>query len=321
MDNYLIQTQKIEDLLSKENLLDLQQNYKNISKKYREENINSSSVVCNDKQALSYVASRMSETSAIIDNVLKTISKVIDFKDIKVALDLGSGTGSVLWALENYFNDVKIIAIEKEKSMQKYAKILCKDLNFNIEYILEDVLSDNVKNISGCDLVIESFMLNEMTEKDVVKALDLMMDKCNKYILLVEPGTPKSYQKMMKIRDYVLSKNLKVLLPCMHSEKCPLNNDYCNFSVRLNRSKSLKDIKGGELGYEDEKYFYLLFSKENNSINVNNMVVRKPIIRKSCIDLKLCNSSGKVNNITITKKDKENYIKAKKLKHGDLFNY
>lgn len=321
MDNNLNQIQIIEELLSKEKLSNLQLNYTNISKKYREENINSNSVVCNDKQTLSYVASRMNETSIIVDKVLKTIFQVVDKSEVESVLDLGSGTGSVLWALENFFNNIKVTAVEREQCMQKYAKILCKDINLDIEYILQDVLSNEVKKIANSDLVLESFMLNEMTEADVTKTLDLMINKTNKYILLIEPGTPKSYQKMMKIRDYFLSKNLKVLLPCPHSDKCPLIDDYCNFTVRLNRSKFIKNIKGAELGYEDEKYFYLLFSKEDNEKNINNIVIRKPITRKSCVDLKLCNCNGKINNVTITKKDKENYSKAKKLKQGDLINF
>ncbi len=320
MDNNLNQIQEIEQLLSKENFSKLQQDFINISKKYREENINSGSVVNNDKQALSYVASRMNETSIIVDKVLKTIFQVVDKSEVESVLDLGSGTGSVLWALENFFSNINITAVEREKCMQKYAKVLCKSLNLNIEYVLQDVLSKETNNLSNCDLVIESFMLNEMAEKDSYKALDLMINKANKYILLVEPGTPKSYQKMMQIRDCVVAKNLKVLLPCTHCKKCPLINDYCNFTVRLNRSKFLKNIKGGALGYEDEKYFYLLLSKQDIK-NVENMVIRKPIVRKSCIDLKLCNNGGKVNNITITKKDKENYSKAKKIKHGDIFNF
>ena len=63
--------------------------------------------------------------------------------------------------------------------MQKYAKVLCKSLNLNIEYVLQDVLSKEINNLSNCDLVIESFMLNEMTEKDIYRTLDTMINKTN----------------------------------------------------------------------------------------------------------------------------------------------
>ena len=121
----------------------------------------------------------------------------------------------------------------------------------------------------------------------------------------------------MKIRDYLLSKGLNIVLPCPHSLKCGLDNDYCNFSVRVNRTRVAKQVKNATLGYEDEKYFYLIFSKTDKFETCNSTVIRRPVFRKSCVDLKLCNSDGCISNVTITKKNKSTYSKAKHIKHGD----
>ena len=58
--------------------------------------------------------------------------------------------------------------IKKQESMIKYSKILSKPLGYNIDYICSDVLSSKVEKLQSFDLVIESFMLNELTDKEVV---------------------------------------------------------------------------------------------------------------------------------------------------------
>lgn len=320
MNNYLIQSQKIEEFLASQKVNDLKKEYKDLSLKYRGENINSASVVNSRRKALSYVSSRMPETSVIIDDVLKKLNGLVDMQaNVCSVLDLGSGTGSGLWALENYVNDIPVVAVEREEEMLKCLKSLAKDLCLQITSLKEDVLSSPVKNLPRFDLVIESFMLNEMVEDDCLKALNLIIEKANKYIVLVEPGTPKSYQTMMKIREYLLSKGLKIVLPCPHSFKCGLDNDYCNFSVRVNRTRVARQVKNATLGYEDEKYFYLIFSKTDKFETCNSTVIRRPVFRKSCVDLKLCNSNGSISNVTITKKNKSIYAKAKHIKQGDRF--
>lgn len=321
MDNFLSQQQVIQEVLKNHKMSSIKKDFNNISSQYRKENINSKTVVSLENEVIGYLLGRMGETSVVVDSVLSKLDKVTDFSsDVKSVLDLGSGTGSVLWAIENYIPNANVVAVEKEKLMIKYSKILSSDLNLNIDYIHENVLSKNVEDLSNVDLVIESYMLNELTENETIKILDLMAEKTRKYLVIVEPGTPKSYEKMMIFRDYLLSKGLNLILPCPHSDKCGLENDYCNFSVRVPRSKLVRQVKSGALNYEDEKYFYLIFSKELKDKNYNSTILRRPIYRKGCVDLKLCNSDETVKSRTITKSDKQNYKAAKDFKHGDNVN-
>lgn len=320
MDNYFYQTQAIEQLLNGKKISELKKDYKNLSATYRSEKINSANVVNSTNKALSYVSSRMQETSVIIDDVLNKLNSLVDLSGcVFSALDFGSGTGSALWALENFVKNIPVVAVEREMQMLNCAQELCKDLDLNITYLNDDVFSNKVKCMPQSDLVIESFMLNEMTQQDSQKALDLMIEKSKNFIVLIEPGTPNSYKKMMETKKYVLSKGLKIVLPCPHGQECGLKEDYCNFSVRVNRTKTSMQIKNATLGYEDEKYFYLIFSKNQIGRAHKNIIIRRPQIRKSCIDLKLCCNDTMIQNKTVTKKDKDNYHKAKHLKHGDIF--
>ena len=306
---------------SNEKINKLKADFNGISNKYRKENINSNTVVSKDGEVLSYISSRMGETSAIIDAVFEKLSKVASFENsVNTVLDMGSGTGSTLWALDNYVKNAKVFAVEREKAMIKYSKILSGDLSSNVTYIDEDVLSQAVKKLENVDMVVEAFMLNEMADSDRLKALEIMCDKTNKFLVLIEPGTPKSYERMMELRSFALEKGLNLILPCPHSEKCGLSDDYCNFSVRVSRTKTSRQVKGGTLNYEDEKYFYLVFAKESLEKTYNSTVLRRPVYRKGCVDLKLCRQDSTIKSITITKSNKDNYKKAKDYSHGDNIN-
>lgn len=323
MDNYLNLCETINEILTKEKITTLKKGFEKISNKYRAETADSSVIVTSDKEVLTYISSRMGETAIIVDDVLKKVNSLCDIDGtINKVLDLGSGTGSCLWAIENYIENAKIVAVEREPQMIKYSKLLCKDLKHDIEYIQSDVLSPKVRNLSKFDLVIESFMLNEIEEKERMRVVDVICEKSDDYIILVEPGTPKSYQNMMKIRQYILDNEFSLILPCPHSGECGLVDDYCNFSVRVTRTKMSRQVKSGRLNYEDEKYYYLVFRKNASAQNTNNsIVIRRPVYRKGCVDLKLCNQDGSIKSKTLTKSDKENYKLAKELKHGDLCNF
>ena len=319
MENFLDLAQAIDFVLTKQGITNLKKEFNVISSKYRQE-IGGESIISTKEQVLSYISGRMIETAVIVDDVLNKVCLVSNFKnDIKTVLDVGSGTGSCLWALSNFLNKASVIALEKEELMIEYAKQLNKGLSCDIEYIQSDVLNKKTENINSCDLVIESFMLNELKEMDRIKAVDYMCEKANDYIIMVEPGTPKSYERMMEIRKYVLSKGFNLILPCLHGGECGLKNDYCNFSVRVERTKTSRQIKNGTLNYEDEKYFYLVFRKENKRAGgYSSVILRRPVYRKGCVDLKLCLKEGEIKSRTVTKSDRENYRKAKDFKHGDI---
>ena len=64
--------------------------------------------------------------------------------------------------------------------------------------------------------------------------------------------------------------------------------------------------------------FYLLLSKDEND-NCFDRVIRRPIIKTNVTTLKLCGKSG-VHEINITKKFKQLYKQAKKIKINELID-
>jgi ribosomal protein RSM22 (predicted rRNA methylase) len=96
--------------------------------------------------------------------------------------------------------------------------------------------------------------------------LDLAWEKCGQLFLLVEPGTPRGFEALRKARLRLISQGAKVAAPCPHEEACPMPQNaaerWCHFSARLERRKAARFIKGGEQGWEDERFTYLALTRE-----------------------------------------------------------
>jgi ribosomal protein RSM22 (predicted rRNA methylase) len=92
--------------------------------------------------------------------------------------------------------------------------------------------------------------------------------------------------------------------------------DWCHFSERLPRLKRHRIFKGAELNYEDEKYSYLIVSKDPSSGESQARIVKRPIKRSGHVVLDVC-EGGKLHRLTVSKKE-SHYLKAKKAQWGDL---
>ena len=76
-------------------------------------------------------------------------------------------------------------------------------------------------------------------------------------------------------------------------------------------------VKDGELGYEDEKFSYIVVSKEKLQNNKISRILRHPQINTGFVKVKICTENG-IEEKTISKKMGEIYKKVKKLDAGDI---
>jgi ribosomal protein RSM22 (predicted rRNA methylase) len=112
-----------------------------------------------------------------------------------------------------------------------------------------------------------------------------------------------------------------------------LAGDWCHFSQRLERSSQHRQLKGGELGYEDEKFSYLIAARSETlasdaspgatSHGVTSQkqarIVRHPGKHSGHIQLSLCTTQGKIENRTVTRSSKSAYKLARKAEWGDTW--
>ena len=294
--------------LNKQTLIETREKLTN---KYKQETGQNKALVENKTDSSLYAISRMPATYSVIYSLVETLAKQGLIENVETVLDVGSGTGAGYFALKELDEDLDIKLVERDRNMIEIFKTLTEN-KVDVEkadassFVFED----------KADLVVTSYVLSEMTEQVRNQTFDNLAKSSNKYVLVIDTGTPNTYQEMMKLKDYATKKGLRVVAPCM-ATKCPLKDDYCQFYARVERSSLHKLAKGGTLPYEDEKYFYLLFAKDEVNVE-GERVIRRPVIKENNVSLVLCTKEG-VKNKTCTKKDKDEFKRAKKIKINELF--
>lgn len=313
---------KIEKILEKENMKELHEKSEEISLRYRTQSGRGKRLVTNNLQVISYAAVRMPATygavSTVIDKVLEVMPKYIP----KTLLDVGAGTGAASWAISNKFKLEKVICLEREVEMRKLGKALMQVSNEctlkNSSWIEFDINKQEIQE--KADIVIASYVLNEMDKTQYLNAVEKLWKSTNQILIIIEPGTPVGFSEIKIIREELIKKGGYIIAPCTHLKECPItDDDWCNTTCRVSRTKIHKNLKNGNVPYEDEKFSYIVFSKQEYENKDLSRILRHPKIEPGKITLDLCNGNGTISKNIITKKDKENFKIARKAKCGDVF--
>ena len=94
--------------------------------------------------------------------------------------------------------------------------------------------------------------------------------------------------------------------------------DWCHFSVRLERSRDHIRLKGATLGYEDEKFSYLVVTRPGLGRPATGRVLRQPEENKFSVTLTVCDANGASRKV-IASRDRPAFKLARKLRWGDRF--
>jgi ribosomal protein RSM22 (predicted rRNA methylase) len=136
-------------------------------------------------------------------------------------------------------------------------------------------------------------------------------------LLLVEPGTPAGWERLLAARERLIGAGASVLAPCPHALACPLTApDWCRFAARVSRSRLHRLAKGGELGWEDEPFLYLAVSRRP-AAGTGSRVLAEPRAAKGRIELKLCRPDGALQHRLVTRRETDDWRVARRLDWGD----
>lgn len=173
--------------------------------------------------------------------------------------------------------------------------------------------------LPDCDLVTVSYVLNELDPGDR-GALVAEAARAGQAVVIVEPGTPDGYLRLIEARDLLIGAGLRVAAPCPHSDACPIEpgTDWCHFAARVSRSSLHRQVKGGSLAYEDEKFSYVA-AVRFDAEPVRARVTRKPQTRKGQMLLDLCTEADGLRRETVTKRHGALYRAARDASWGDAW--
>lgn len=292
--------------------------FERISSRYRAE---SGFFLQTEEERKAYLFTRLPGTFSAVSKALKEMMLRQNDLTIQSFLDVGAGPGTGMWAMSELFEGLeKCTLLEKDRLFMELGKELAKRSS---SMVIQNATWKNCDvekafEVDPHDLVLLSYSIGELKEASWEPLLTTLWKATNKAIVIVEPGTPSGYAKLMKIREILKNLGAYIWAPCPHDLSCPLlKGDWCHFSVRVPRSSIHRQLKSGDLGYEDEKFSYLVFGKEKAS-PFQARVIRRPLPHSGHIELITCQSEG-VKKEVYSKKNKEIYKQRKKLDWGDSF--
>lgn len=285
----------------------------NLTKRYREAKANRAGFA-SQEEAIAYVAARMPATFGACEAVFENVP----LAQISSVLDLGSGPGTVaLAAALKWPQCTQFQMVEGDTFMRELSRDIFADVP-EIAHQRFDFKTDNLLTLSlsdSYDLVILSYVLNELSSKNQEMVLKKAWEKTSKGLVIIVPGTPEAYRQLMRLRDLLIEAGGFIAAPCPHHNACPLTgDDWCHFSTRLSRSSSHKEIKDVSLSYEDEKFSYLVALKEPVK-RAGARVIKRPLKRSGHVLLDLCTNEGLIRQ-TLSKRDKELYKAGTKVLWG-----
>ena len=279
-----------------------------------------SAAIRSENDALAYALARMPATYAAVSACLEAIAEIDDTFAPASLLDVGAGPGTATWAAAQAISSLQQFAmLDANTALRSIAIELARsdDRFKQLDYRQGDALVE-LSLAHEADLIVASYTVGEVSDDRRAKLVDLMWARTRDVLLIVEPGTPAGYSRIVDCRAQLIATGAYVIAPCPHQKPCPLNApDWCHFTQRLARSRDHKQLKSAEVPYEDEKFSYVLVSRTPRGTQPHARVLAQPLMSKVEIKAKLCNRDGTASISAIPRRDKEAYAKARRWRWGD----
>jgi ribosomal protein RSM22 (predicted rRNA methylase) len=268
-----------------------------------------------------YIQVRMPATFAANWRVLQEIASLTPEWQPSSVLDLGAGPGTAMWAAAEVIPSIEnFTLVERDRKILEAARRLAQSSRSQAIQSAVWLSSDLAENVADeADLVVISYVLGELAPQQRRSVIEFAWSRARQMLVVVAPGTPGDFRTILDVRSQLLELGAHLLAPCPHEVACPMEDgsDWCHFSQRLERTSDHRRLKSGALGYEDEKFSYVVASRAAPARAVAR-ILRHPQKHSGHVQLRLCTGSGLVQ-LTVTKSQKESYRRARKAEWGDLW--
>lgn len=273
-------------------------------------------------ERIAYLAARLPATFAANMNVFTELRRRTSNTEIFSLLDLGAGPGTALFAAAELFHELRhATLLEADPEWLRIGQKLAAQSPFiavrNAEWRQRDLRE--TAELPPHDLVVISYAVGELPQPAVEDLIRRAWKAARIFLVIIEPGTKRGFSVINTVRSSLIAQNAGILAPCPHKSVCPMAaaGDWCHFSQRLERTREHRRIKGGSLGYEDEKFSYLIASPLGLTFAIAR-VVRHPLKHSGHVQLELCTPDG-LTIRTVTRSSKEAYRSARKAEWGNEF--
>ena len=257
-----------------------------------------------------YMITRGRSIMGVIEKIISQHLNVFD--DVGSVVDFGGGPGTFLFALSKFKIVNNYINVERSDAFIGIMNVLVEEfLSSSIPHTHVDSIRCNYLKLGPQDILTNDLCVFSYTfcecDNSLVRLSDLVEN--SNMVLIIEPGTPSGFNNIIKARDKLSEKGFSTIAPCTASNGfCSLRDsgsDWCHFVERIDRSRVQRHLKNGVLGYEYEKYSYLLMSKYPIH-TVGKRIISRPNYTKHSVSFDIC--SEKSSHIVVTKRENKDKI-------------
>jgi ribosomal protein RSM22 (predicted rRNA methylase) len=312
----------LEEVLTGISAAELARSVSFLTERYRNGQPAASPILTSAADVAAYAAYRMPATYAACRAALTQFRALAaDFRP-RTQVDVGGGTGAAVWAAAEIWPSLESIEVlERVPKVIELGRRLARaapGAAVRTASWRPLVLGPNPA-VPPADLATMSYVLGELQEADragVVRELAAGAA----VVALVEPGTPAGYARVLAARSILIEAGLSIIAPCPHDLDCPLppGRDWCHFSARINRTAVHRRLKGGSLGYEDEKFSYVIAARARWP-QAGGRVLRHPRHRKGAVSMTVCAADPGLATETVFKRDQDLYRHARNVSWGDAW--
>lgn len=310
----------VDRLLEGIPLADLQRAAGLLSQRYRAETRDGRLHLDGDLAVKAYLAARLPATFAAIRAALAMVEQAVpDFAPASL-LDVGAGPGTALWAASDAWPSIlRAQMLEASGPARRVGSALSAGLGSVAANWAAGDASTDIDAMPVADLVTLAYVLDELDPDAADRLIDGLWGRTSSMLVIVEPGTPAGWQRILGARQRLVDAGAHIVAPCPHEAPCPLSRpDWCHFSRRVARSRMHRLTKGAEVPWEDEKFSFVAASRSPVPARPSR-VLAPPRTGKAWVDLKLCRPDGHSVQMQVTKREGELYREAKRLDWGDAF--
>ncbi|MGH9830622.1 MAG: small ribosomal subunit Rsm22 family protein, partial [Blastocatellia bacterium] len=254
----------IEKEISRPGSLPLRKAASDISDRYR--GSEGGPIALSSGGRIAYLATRLPSIYAAVSSVLMELRKRLPGTSPRSLLDLGAGPGTAVWAAVECFEDLeKITLIERDIEFSRAGKRIAAHSPVESVSSAEWVTANLTANwtVAPQELVVMSYALGELDSANRGAVVERAWEKTARVLAIIEPGSVRGFQTVLAARSELISMGAHVIAPCPHEQECPLaGGDWCHFSARIERTSWQRRLKSGTLPYEDEKFSYVLVTRD-----------------------------------------------------------
>lgn len=267
-----------------------------------------------------YALTRMPATLAAAEAAMAEVAARWNGPQPGSLLDLGAGTGAMIWAARAAFPALTdLAAIERDSGMAAIggdlARLSGDEALAAVRWTIGDL---TLKPFPPADLVTIGYALNELEPPALDRVVARAIAAARMGVIVIEAGSRRGFDAVRRARALLIEAGGLPVAPCPHALACPMpDEDWCHMPTRFRRGAAHRRLVAGTLDHDIEKFSYVAVTKgEIAARPADARIVRAPMRRQGHVTLDLCRD-GRLERLTVGKRDRPSYRAARQAGWGD----